>query len=95
MGLREKGRNLSEREILRDSGLELCRFTIVLYSFVPPNDYTQCYTHCDTNEWQVNTLRVLIAYIPVSHSTHSNVLSELLVPWILSFLGDGSSIKLQ
>lgn len=94
-GSQKRGRNLSRREILRDSGLELCRFTIVLYSFVPPNDYTQCYTHCDTNEWQVNTLRVLIAYIPVSHSTHSNVLSEPLVPWILSVLGDWSSTQLQ
>lgn len=44
---------------------------------------------------QVNTLRVLPASIPVSHSTHFNVLSEPLVPWILSFLGDGSSIQLQ
>ena len=32
----ERGRNLSGREILRDSGCELCRLTIVLYSFVPP-----------------------------------------------------------
>ena len=31
----ERGRKLSGREILRDSGCELCRRITVLYSFVP------------------------------------------------------------
>ena len=84
MGLR---RERKESEWKRDfERLELCS---VLSKWT--------LTNCVILIWAIqgNTLRVLPASIPVSQSTRSNVLNELLVLWILSFLGDGSSIQLQ
>ena len=87
MGLRREGR---EPEWKRDfERLRSWTVQSVLSKWTLNNcDILICAT-------QINTLRVLPASIPASHSTHSNIFNEPLVPWILPFLGDGSSTQLQ